>query len=523
MEVISQCCSGRVFLEHVSSRFSIMRTWARCWLLILIGFQNVRQQLAFARFLADRNSKPAGDKILDRLLDPRLKGGIETKKSLISKIEAIQVTSMKNDRSLELRPRNFLGCGGFGIVFSVTDARVAPEDTTFAMKIVKNKGYSKDTDGESMVVPNEVNRLLEVHDDDIASENIVKLHDFGTIGSFNFNIVDGEQHQGREEVSEQKYVFLLLEYCSAGDLKQKIQFGQDWTHSGSDNDEEKAKREIHVVKQIIMGVQQVHKKSTVHCDVKWANFLVSVNEPDQNGGIPRDHVYTNNPSNWRVLLADFGEAQKLESGIPLNKKRGTACYRAPEMYTEVPSYSKEADWWSVGIMIFQLLYKSEMKNSLVGYYEYNEPFMFGPAGLGLDAAKYRDPKVKDPKAAEDAEKFWETLDLNDYTIDSLLKQRIEQLQERYEEQCHSFQCELLPWSRWFDDLFMDVDEEKTCSRISELKTFLSRVREDLATTGDTEDPRAPLKKLVNSFLCDEGTRKLVAAANALELLEESHP
>ncbi|KAG5592491.1 hypothetical protein H5410_043005 [Solanum commersonii] len=72
--------------------------------------------------------------------------------------------------------------------------------------------------------------------------------------------------------------------------------------------------------QLLKGIQHVHKKGWVHCDIKPANILVFNNE---HGGI------------HKLKLADFGLSLKVDdrkaymSGIPLSN-RGTMLYAPPE-------------------------------------------------------------------------------------------------------------------------------------------------------------------------------------------------
>ena len=57
-----------------------------------------------------------------------------------------------------------------------------------------------------------------------------------------------------------------------------------------------------------------------------------------------------------IKLADFGVSKKLKSGFSkTNTMTGTLEYAAPELITK-QGHGKEADWWSFGIFVYEMLY-----------------------------------------------------------------------------------------------------------------------------------------------------------------------
>lgn len=57
---------------------------------------------------------------------------------------------------------------------------------------------------------------------------------------------------------------------------------------------------------------------------------------------------------YQVVLTDFGLAEQLCENAKSYSKHGTLQYMAPEIILG-KEHDKEADWWSLGIIIFQML------------------------------------------------------------------------------------------------------------------------------------------------------------------------
>jgi serine/threonine protein kinase len=75
-------------------------------------------------------------------------------------------------------------------------------------------------------------------------------------------------------------------------------------------------------------------------------------------------LYSHRQESWK--LADFGTAAEGTSrrGWTTNARRGTACYRAPEVINEVrPLYNNKSDIWALGCILYKLVTKEKAFNS----------------------------------------------------------------------------------------------------------------------------------------------------------------
>jgi len=93
-----------------------------------------------------------------------------------------------------------------------------------------------------------------------------------------------------------------------------------------------------LIKSIVDAIDYCHKQGIVHRDIKPENLLLSSKEL----GIAS------------LKIADFGLARLLSGESLAQTTCGTPGYVAPEVLMQKP-YSKECDFWSIGVVAFILL------------------------------------------------------------------------------------------------------------------------------------------------------------------------
>uniref|UniRef100_A0A7S4HNE9 phosphorylase kinase n=1 Tax=Vannella robusta TaxID=1487602 RepID=A0A7S4HNE9_9EUKA len=136
-----------------------------------------------------------------------------------------------------------------------------------------------------------------------------------------------------EEVFENDdKIILVLQIITGGELFEKIVEKTFYTEKDASK----------VIRQILEGLQALHKHKVVHRDLKPENLLLSTNDEDAD-----------------VLITDFGLSAVLpEDGGLLHDAVGTPSYIAPEILIALDTpqgYSYEVDVWGVGVIMYILL------------------------------------------------------------------------------------------------------------------------------------------------------------------------
>lgn len=184
-----------------------------------------------------------------------------------------------------------LGSGGFGKVFL---AKEKVSNRLVAIKQLSNKNKSEQED---------------------------IIHEIETISKFeNPNIVTYYHH-----FWEDKVLYLVMEYCSGGSLRDKIASNSITTS-----------QTIEWIQTLASCLRIIHKKGIIHHDIKPDNIVFS-----QNG---------------TIKIADFGVA---------NKNIGTRAYMSPEAFNWDVDSTKDPriDIYALGVTLMELLSK---KNPFLG-------------------------------------------------------------------------------------------------------------------------------------------------------------
>ena len=131
-----------------------------------------------------------------------------------------------------------------------------------------------------------------------------------------------------ETYQDKKYLHIVMEYCSGGELLNRI------IDKGNMNEDEAR----NIMKKIFSVIKYIHEKGVVHRDLKLENFLFS----DKSEAA-------------EIKLIDFGLSRTFDysNTLRLDSVVGTPFYVAPEILTG--NYDYRCDYWSLGVIMYILL------------------------------------------------------------------------------------------------------------------------------------------------------------------------
>lgn len=102
------------------------------------------------------------------------------------------------------------------------------------------------------------------------------------------------------------------------------------------------KNKIHMLWQILQGVNHLHKHHILHMDIKLENILVMKYSDD---GVPL------------IKVADFGMSVYANSALVryFDREAVTITYRCPELFAEPKRYTDRVDVWAIGMLFLFLM------------------------------------------------------------------------------------------------------------------------------------------------------------------------
>ena len=168
------------------------------------------------------------------------------------------------------------------------------------MKIIQCKSYSEN---HTLTVNKEINILKSLD-----HPNIIKVFEF---------------------YSSEKYIYIINELCTGGELFDKIVDVKYFSESAACN----------IMRQLLSAVAYCHEKGIIHRDLKPENILIESSEE-------KDKEY------FHIKVIDFGTCEILKKK-KLTEQIGTSFYIAPEVLKN--GYNEKCDLWSCGIILYILL------------------------------------------------------------------------------------------------------------------------------------------------------------------------
>ena len=193
---------------------------------------------------------------------------------------------------------NYIGKGGFGRVYKV---RHKLSNQYRAMKIIKCKADNPHNNTAEIIKQINILKTLD-------HPNIIKVYEF---------------------YSTEKYIYIINELCTGGELFNKIVEVKYFTESTA----------CFIMRQLLSAVAYCHDKGVIHRDLKPENILIENSED-------KDKEY------FHIKIIDFGTCEILKKK-KLTEQIGTSFYIAPEVLKN--GYNEKCDLWSCGVILYILL------------------------------------------------------------------------------------------------------------------------------------------------------------------------
>lgn len=215
----------------------------------------------------------------------------------------------------EFDPNDVLGAGHHGLLF-----QGSPKNDKLFEIAVKQINHKFDADGLQRA-QELFKKLSSVH-----HQNIAQYIDYYY-----------DNKEGK--------LYLIIEFCAHGNLYDLMQ--SDLTFSPLNN----LKVALRYCQQIIRGLLALHEKGIIHQNMRPHNILVNYDT---------------------MKISDFALNELEKCSVNKDISYKSSIYRAPELANGQAEPTQRCDIWSLGVIMYQLLYKNRPVEILSRDYQISE-------------------------------------------------------------------------------------------------------------------------------------------------------
>ncbi|KAI8149366.1 kinase-like domain-containing protein [Fennellomyces sp. T-0311] len=137
------------------------------------------------------------------------------------------------------------------------------------------------------------------------------------------------------------HIYLVMEYCSMGDLSQYIKRRRSHKSSRGPSGGLSERLVRHFLKQLADALKFLRSRNLVHRDIKPQNLLL-ISATQEESSLPL------------LKVADFGFARSLPNATLADTLCGSPLYMGPEILS-YQKYDAKADLWSVGAVLYEMV------------------------------------------------------------------------------------------------------------------------------------------------------------------------